>query len=61
MSLSEQLRESRPKHTFNSYEDVLKQLRAFRAVQPVTGRKFGSSGSMRVKEDSAVYQTTSRS
>lgn len=61
MSLSEQLRESRSKHTFKSYEDVLKQLRAFRAVQPVTGRKFGSSAGMRLKEDFAAYQTKSQS
>lgn len=61
MSLSEQLRESRSKHTFKSYEDALKQLRAFRAVLPVTGRRFGSSESMRLKEDSPVYQTKSQS
>ena len=61
MSLSEQLRESRSKHTFKSYEDAEKQLRAFKAVQPVTGRKFGSSGSMQLKEDSAVYQVKSQS
>ena len=61
MSLSEQLRESRSKHTFKSYEDVVKQLRAFKAVQPVTGRRFGSSGSMQLKEDSAVYQVKSQS
>jgi len=60
MSLSEQLRESRSKHTFKSYEDVVKQLRAFKAVQPVTGRRFGSSGSMRLNEDSAVYQVKSQ-
>lgn len=61
MSLSEQLRESRSKHTFKSYEDVVKQLRAFKAVQPVTGRRFGSSGSMQLKEDLAVYQVKSQS
>ncbi len=43
MSLAEKLRESRSKHTFKNYEDVVKQLRAFRAVQPITGRKFGFS------------------
>ena len=61
MSLSEQLRESRSKHTFKSYDDVVKQLRAFKAVQPVTGRRFGSSGIMQLKEDSAVYQVKSQS
>lgn len=53
MALSEQLRESRSKHTFKSYEDVVKQLRAFKAVQPVTGRKSGSSGSMRLSKGAA--------
>jgi hypothetical protein len=51
MTLSEQLRESRSKHTLKSYEVAVKQLRAFRAVQPVTGRKFGFSGRMRLKEE----------
>lgn len=61
MSLSDQLRESRSKHTLKSYADAVKQLRAFKAVQPVTGRRFGSSGSVRLKEDSAVYQAKSLS
>ena len=61
MTLSEQLRESRSKHTLKSYDAAVKQLRVFKAVQPATGRRFGSSGSMRLKEDSAVYQTKSQS
>jgi hypothetical protein len=56
-----QLRESRSKHTLKSYEDALQQLRALRAVQPVTGRKFGSSGNTRLKEDSAAYPPDSQS
>jgi hypothetical protein len=55
MNLADQLRESRSKHTLKSYADAVKQLRVFKAVQPVTGRRFGSSGSMRLKEDSAVH------
>ncbi len=61
MSLSEKLKESRCKHTLKNYEDAGKQLRAFRAVQPVTGERFGSSGNTRLKEDSAVYQPKSQS
>ena len=53
MTLSEHLRESRSKHTLKSYEAALKQLRAFKAVQPVTGRNAGSSGSMRVSKGAA--------
>ena len=40
---------------------AVKQLRVFKAVQPVTGRRFGSSGSMRLKEDSPTYQVRSQS
>lgn len=61
MSLSEQLRESRSKHTFKSYEDVVKQLRAFKAALPITSKRSESSEPMRLKEDSAVYQAPSRS
>jgi hypothetical protein len=61
MSLADQLRESRSKHTLKNYEDAVKQLRAFRAVQPITGRKFGSSENTRLKEDSAAYRPDSQS
>ncbi len=61
MSLANQLRESRSKHRLKSYEDAVKQLRAFRAVQPITGRKFGPSGNTRLKEHSAAYRPDSQS
>lgn len=37
------LRESRSKYTLKSYEDAVKQLRAFREVLPITSRKDESS------------------
>jgi hypothetical protein len=45
-TIADQLRESRSKHTLTSYDDAVRQLRAFKAVQPVTGRRFGSSESI---------------
>jgi hypothetical protein len=41
MSLPDQLRASRSKHTLKNYDAAVKQLRAFRAVQSITGRRFG--------------------
>ena len=41
MSLSEQLKKSRSQHTLKNYDDAVKQLRVFRAVQPITGKKSG--------------------
>ena len=61
MSLSEQLRESRSKHTLKSYDAAVRQLRVFKAVLPITSKKFESSEPMRLKEDSAVYQVRSQS
>ncbi len=46
MSLSDQLRESRSKHTLKSYADAVKQVRVFRAVQPITGKNSVYSVSM---------------
>lgn len=37
------LRESRSKYTLKSYEDAMKQFRAFREVLPITTRKKESS------------------
>jgi hypothetical protein len=56
MSLAEQLRESRSKHTLKSYDAAVKQLRVFKAVLPITSKKSESSGSMRVNEDSSCQQ-----
>ena len=61
MSLSDQLRESRSKHTLKSYDAAVKQLRVFKAVLPITSKKSESSEPMRLKEDSAVYQVRSQS
>jgi hypothetical protein len=61
MRLSEQLRESRSKHMLKSYDAAVKQLRAFKAVLPITSKRSGSSGPMQKKEDSAVYQAPSPS
>jgi len=52
MSLADQLRESRSKHTLKSYAAAVKQLHVFKAAQPITSKKFVSSESTRVKEDS---------
>lgn len=60
MSLTDQLRESRSKHTLKNYADAVRQLRAFKAVQPITSKSSASSESTQVKEDCAVYQTRSR-
>jgi len=38
MTLAEQLRKPRSKHTLKSYEAAVKQFRAFREVIPVTAR-----------------------
>ncbi len=51
MSLADQLRESRSKHTLKNYAAAVKQLRVFKAVLPITSKKFESSEITRVKED----------
>ena len=61
MSLSEQLRESRSKHTLKSYDAAVRQLRVFKAALPITSKRSESSEPMRLKEDSAVYLAPSRS
>ena len=43
MTMAEQLRASRSKHTLKSYDDAVRQLRVFRAVTPITWRKSESS------------------
>ena len=40
MSLAERLRKSRSKHTLKNYADAVKQLRVFKAAQPISGRRF---------------------
>lgn len=52
MSLSDQLRESRSKHTLKNYADAVKQLRVFKAVLPITSKKFVSSELTRQNEGS---------
>ena len=61
MSLSDQLRASRSKHTLKSYAAAVKQLRVFKAVLPITSKKSESSAPMRLNEDSATYRTRSQS
>lgn len=39
-SLADQLRESRSKHLLTNREDAVKQMRAFRAVLPITSTPF---------------------
>lgn len=51
MSLADQLRESRSKHTLKSYDAAVKQLRVFKAALPITSKKSESSVTTRVKED----------
>ena len=51
MSLADQLRKSRSKHTLKSYDAAVKQLRVFKAVLPITSKKFESSAITRVNED----------
>jgi hypothetical protein len=47
MSLSEQLRESRSKHTLKSYDAAVKQLRVFKAVRDTTAPLRASAESNR--------------
>lgn len=47
MNLSEQLRESRSKHSLKSHDAALRQLKAFKAVQPVTSKKFYGPGPLK--------------
>ena len=61
MSLSEQLRESRSKHTLKSYETAVKQLRVFKAAQPITWKRSESSEPTRLREDSSAYPARSQS
>jgi hypothetical protein len=61
MSLSDQLRESRSKHTLKNYDAAVNQLRAFKAVLPITSKRSESSEPTRLKEDSTVYQARSQS
>ena len=61
MSLSEQLRESRSKHTLQSYAAAVKQLRVFKAALPITSKKSESSEPMRLKVGSSSYQVRSQS
>ncbi len=61
MSLSEQLRASRSQHTLKNYDAAVKQLRVFRAAQPITSKSSASSEPMRLKEDSPIYQVRSQS
>ncbi|MHB1082447.1 MAG: hypothetical protein ACYC67_23855 [Prosthecobacter sp.] len=56
MSLADQLRESRSKHTLKSYAAAVKQLHVFKAAQPMTPKKFVSSESEPVKEDVALQE-----
>lgn len=46
MSPSDQLRESRSKHTLKSYAAAVKQLRVFKAALPITSKKSGPSAPM---------------
>ena len=52
MSLADQLRESRSKHTLKSYAAAVKQLHVFKAARRMSSKKFATSESTRVKEDS---------
>lgn len=58
MSLADQLRESRSKHTLKNYDAAVKQLRVFKAALPITSKKFESSGITRVKEDSSCKENS---
>ncbi len=60
MSLSDQLRVSRSKHTLKSYDAAVRQLRVFKAALPITLKKSASSATTRLNEDSAIYQMRSR-
>ena len=61
MSLSEQLRQSRSKHTLTNYADAVKQLRVFKAAQPITSKKSASSATTPLNETSSAPLATSRS
>ena len=60
MSLADQLRQSRSQHTLKNFDDAVKQLRVFKAAQPITLKKSVSSETTRLNEDSPVYRVTSR-